>query len=57
MTEPNRCAVCGAPAKVRDLTSGREPRWLCRDHILDETAAEVLDLIDEARGKAAPTRH
>ena len=57
MTELNRCAVCGAPAKVRDLTPGRDPRWLCRDHIPDETAAEVLDVIDEARRKAAQTRH
>jgi len=56
MTEPSRCAICGAPASVRDVTPGRDPRWLCRDHIADE-AAEVTDKIEELRRKAEPTRH
>ena len=50
------CAVCGAPAKVREMSAPDGPRWLCRDHLAEE-AVEVLDRIDELRPKAEPTRH
>jgi hypothetical protein len=44
------------PASVPDVTPGRKPRWLCRNHITDE-AAKVTDKIDELRRKTEPTRH
>ena len=42
------CAVCGAPAKVREMTAPCGPRWLCRDHM----AAEAVEVLDRNRRAA-----